>query len=186
MSFATSLLSIGPVVSRDGTKLKARTSTFFALLTLGANLKLFEADTATRRIHFHRRLFWVFARSWDVAFEEVVEVKYGYENLNPFAFISADDATDDFFISLEMRDRSSIALFHWIGEGEFTNNTILPDWWFFGETLFDATGTQQKESMTFYEVLTAMLKPRLRPERRSTTTVPIGPKTLPILPKKQS
>ncbi len=160
MAVALSFLSTGPNIAKIDSKLVANTSLFFTAITLGSCIKSFEADPQARMITYSIRFLWLFKRTWRIPFDDVHEFHYRYSNLMPLSSISAEDSIDSYSVVIETKDHDEIILFRWIGQGEFENNTYLPDWMYWEERMFDLTGTQKSESLGFFELLKAMVFPK--------------------------
>ncbi len=58
---------------------------------------------------------------------------------------------------------AGIHLFHFIGDGAFTNNSRFPDWMYRGERLLDVEGSQERESKAFVELLSKMVRVQVVP-----------------------
>jgi len=157
MAIALPFLNTGPVVSYKDGVLRARSSVFQWLCSLCLGGRSFEADSHTRTITFRRRWFMLFrhTRSW--SFDEIRRVLYTYRDIDPLAGLSwgGGDAIDHYVVALQLNDRhrSEVELFGWTGAGEFRNDGPFPDWFFPDEIIGDLTGTQDKESQFFFEVL---------------------------------
>ena len=158
-----SILSFGPNVRTEAGVIKARTSIPFSLVSLGLCQKRVEVDLRERVFRVLHWNFWVFPKRWTIPFSEVSEIKYSYRDLKAFlpSPNMAGNAWDSYSISLKLHDGHEILLFRWIGEGEFSNESILPDWFYALDYEFDTVGTQKKESLLFYELMNEMVyKPK--------------------------
>ncbi|MBI1292451.1 hypothetical protein GC173_14625 [bacterium] len=157
-------LSISPKVWREGPILHARTNMFVILCRLGLRWTSFRADTQRRVFEVTRHNLWFFPSTRTISFDHVREILYRYED--PFSFMQwidhARDSVDCYTIGLRLYDESELQLFSWTGEGAFANESLYHDLFYWQEFLFDFEGTQKKESLGFYELLTAMIRPRGR------------------------
>jgi hypothetical protein len=68
-------------------------------------------------------------------------------------------------VGLRLQDDKFIHLFFFFGDGTFTNDGPLPDWLYWDDYLFDFTGTQEKESRGFVELLRKMIGVHVEPSR---------------------
>ncbi len=57
-------------------------------------------------------------------------------------FVDAHDSSDWFNVGLRLVGGKEIHLFHFIGDGSFTNNSMFPDWMYWGERVLDVEGSQ--------------------------------------------
>ncbi|MCB2153871.1 hypothetical protein KQI84_03225 [bacterium] len=160
MALQIPFLSTGPKVTVENNVLVARTSTIFSIISLGLCLKSLRADPQRRVVTFRRVFFWVFAKTREIPFDQVKEVHYRYENMHPFASFTAADSIDCYTVILEFHNRDEVTLFRWMGEGEFSNESLWPDWMYWEEILLDVEGTQKKESLAFFEALRGMIIPK--------------------------
>ncbi len=156
--FALSFLSMGPRVTREGERLVANTSLPFRIATLFSWNKRLEACPREGKVVLKRTMLWTFTRTTEIPFQDIREINYKYSNLMPLSSVSATDAIDCYTILLELHDRHEIKLFSWIGQGEFENNSLYPDWVYWDEYIVDFTGTQANASLAFFELLRGMWK----------------------------
>ena len=156
-----SLLSIGPKVWSEGHVLCARTDLITIFTRLGIYWISFRADIPARTFHVTRH-YLAFSSTRSLPFDRVRRIIYNYHDT--FGFLgwlgAARDSRDHYRIGLETWDDEEIMLFDWVGEGEFRNDSIWPDFVYWKEFAFDMTGTQKKESLLFYDALCAMIKPK--------------------------
>ncbi|MFT3756779.1 MAG: hypothetical protein QM769_12725 [Pseudoxanthomonas sp.] len=85
--------------------------------------------------------------------------RYDYADMNALASWTrwSHDSVDCFFVSLRLRDGDEVYLFSFMGDGPFRNSGPLPDWLYWGDFAFDMTGTQQRESLAYAELLKQMI-----------------------------
>lgn len=162
MALSLPFLSTGPKVWMDEDSLHAKTSPVFAACTLGLCVKAVTANRQTQTIVFERTVLWLFKKRVEVRFDEIDEIKYKYDNMVPFESFIAADAFDCYSLVIEFQDRQrdDLLLFRWMGQGEFANNSLYPDIFYWQETLFDLQGTQKKESVVVFEALRRMVFPK--------------------------
>ncbi|MEQ8821251.1 MAG: hypothetical protein RLY93_13505 [Sumerlaeia bacterium] len=160
MALALSLFSVGPKVWKENHCLCARTSLPFAMMTGGLAWKSMVADPHSRTVTVRHQDLWLIPHKWVVPFHDINEIMYTYKDARPMAGWGAGDAIDSYSVGLKLQNADVIHLFRWIGEGEFDNSSYLPDWFYWKDFYFDVTGTQQKESLVFFELLKAMIFPR--------------------------
>lgn len=65
----------------------------------------------------------------------------------------ARNSLDCYTVAVELNNYHQVDLFWWYGEGEFQNESILPDWVYWKQFAFDTKGAQKRESLQFYEML---------------------------------
>ena len=93
-----------------------------------------------------------------MSFARIVGVTYGYEDVNPFSSLGlVHDAFDRFIIGLRVVGRDEVKLFSFFGDGVFTNNGPLPDWWYWKEIAVDFAGTQERESRLFAQLISRLI-----------------------------
>jgi hypothetical protein len=102
-----------------------------------------------------------------VASDSIDAVTYGYEDIFSeqewFAF--AHDSFDWFTVGLRLRGGVQKHLFHFIGEGTFSSHGPWPEWVYWGDYALDLSGSQEKESRAFVEVLSKLVGVPVVPPR---------------------
>lgn len=167
MPFVSRLLSICPRVSKQGSSLVASTAWRMRILTLGWLYRTVRVDPQKQEIRIFRRYFWAFARRQRIRFAAVEAVTYGYGDWAPDAAFSwGHDSIDCFAIGLRLLNGEELHLFYFYGDGTFTNDGPLPDWLYWEDYAFDASGTQEKESRVFVELLSKMMGVSVVPPNR--------------------
>lgn len=152
------LLAICPRIRKDNTQIVARTAWRVRLLLLGLLDRKVMIDPSQRLVTVKSRYLWLIRRERKIPFSQVDAVTYGYEDWSPDQILSfAHDSFDWFTVGLRMKDRSEIRLFNFVGEGSFDNHGPFPDWMYWDQFAFDATGSQQKESRLFVNLLSKMI-----------------------------
>ncbi len=164
MALRFRFLSICPRIRRERDTLEAETAAVLQLVTLGGVYRRVVVDPRSQLVRIRRRLGWIFNTEWLIPFGTIKRITYGYEDMAfaPF-FAWSYDSADLFSVGLWLNDDERIHLFHFYGDGAFTNAGPLPDWFYWQEYLFDATGTQETESRAFVDTLSRLIG------------VPVGP-----------
>jgi hypothetical protein len=158
MAIALPFLSICPRVHKAKGKLIASTAWRFRLLTLGLNLRKVIIDRIDEVVRIRRRYGWIYTRNTKIPFEGIRAVTYGYQDLSLDAYWSwAHDSVDLFSVGLRLHGGKEIHLFNFFGDGTFRNDGPLPDWWYWDDFAFDTSGTQERESRAFVDVLGKIL-----------------------------
>ena len=75
------------------------------------------------------------------------------------------DSFDWFTVGLRLKDDSELRLWNFIGDGTFSNNGPFPDWCYGDEFAFDFSGSQEKESRVYVNLLCKMIGVRVVPPR---------------------
>jgi hypothetical protein len=158
MPFVSRLFSICPHVNKQGNRLVASTAWLVRILTLGWLYRKVLVDPEKKEIRIYRRYFWVFPRRRRIRFAAVEAVTYGYEDWAPDASYSwSHDSVDCFAVGLRLLDGEELHLFYFYGDGTFSNDGPWPDWLYWEEYAFDSSGTQEKESRAFVELLSKLM-----------------------------
>ena len=166
MTLNSRLFSICPRVSKRGSRLVACTAWRLRLLTLGWLHRQVIVDPAKQELVIQRRYFWVFTRRRRIRFRAVEAVTYGYQDWAAGAsWTWAHDSVDLFSTGLRMRGGEEVHLFYFYGDGTFRNDGPLPDWLYWQDYLFDMSGTQERESRAFVELLSKMIGVPVAPAR---------------------
>jgi hypothetical protein len=160
------LLSVCPRLSKSKGKLVATTAWRLRILTLGWLYRKVVVDPKRRELTLYRRYFWLFPRRRRVRFERIEAVTYGYQDWALCASLSwAHDSLDLFSVGLRLHGGDELRLFYFYGDGTFCNDGPLPDWLYWDEYLFDMSGTQEKESRAFVDLLGKMFGVGVVPTR---------------------
>jgi hypothetical protein len=146
----------------------ATTGWRFSFLTLGLMFRRIVVDTETQTVAIHRRYGWLFGGTRTIRFRDIQAVTYGYDDWSLGARLSYTyKSMDVYVVGLRLYDDREIRVFHFFGEGVFANNGPFPDWWYWSEYVFDLTGTQQRESRRFVELLSRMIGVSVQPSASS-------------------
>jgi hypothetical protein len=158
MTLAFGLFSLCPRIRKADDHLVAATGWRVRLLTLGLLYKRVTVDPDKKVVTVYRRNGWFFTRTRQIPFGSIATVTYGYSDVSGNSSWSwAHDSTDLFTVGLRLQDRKQIHLFSFFGDGTFTNDGPLPDWCYIEQYLTDISGTQEKESKVFVDMLSKMV-----------------------------
>ena len=151
-------LSVCPRIRADQDCLTASTSWLVRILALGLSLRRVVVDRRTRVVTVEQRTAWLFYRTRSFSFAQVAAVTYGYEDANPVAiFSSTHESIDRYVVGLQIVGNDEMWLFSFLGDGVFTNDGPMPDWWYWEDCAMDFTGTQERESKLFVQLLSKLI-----------------------------
>jgi hypothetical protein len=123
-------------------------------------------DPKGQEVTIRRRYFWAFPRCRRLRFRAVEAVTYGYLDWSPGAWLSwSHDSVDLFAVGLRLRGDEEVHLFYFFGDGTFSNDGPWPDWLYWEDYLFDMSGTQERESKAFVDLLSKMFGVSVVPPR---------------------
>ena len=88
---------------------------------------------------------------------------YDYSDLAASSLSTAHNSSDLYNVGLRLHGRKEVHLFYFYGDGEFSNDGPLPDWFYWSDYVFDVAGTQQRESRWFVELLSKMIGVSVEP-----------------------
>ena len=77
----------------------------------------------------------------------------------------AHDSFDQFSVGLRLYNGEDVHLFHFLGDGTFTNNSPFPDWMCWDDYLFDMSGAQEGQSRALVELLCKMVTVKVLADR---------------------
>ncbi len=165
---ATRLLSVCPRLQKESGCIVATTSWRVCLLLLGMLYRRVVVDPKKRRVTIESRYLWFIKRRRSIPFSKVTAVTYGYEDLNPNSVLaySAYNSCDLFTVGLQLNGYTQLHLFNFLGDGTFTNSGPLPDWVYWPDRVFDVSGSQERESRVFVDVLSKLIGVTVVPPRR--------------------
>ena len=165
--FLNRLLASGPRIDRRGNELILKSRVMPQILCLGFGSRRVVLNSAQKVLHLEKRSFWLFHSSRRVEFEWVAEVVYGYKDitLDPCASFDAHREEDLFTVGLRLKNGQDVTLFRFAGGGDFVNNGIWPDWMYWDRYRFDMSGTQDRESRHFVDLLSQMIGVAVVPVR---------------------
>jgi hypothetical protein len=166
VAIISSLFSVCPRVSKARGRLVARTAWQVRLATLGCLYREVVVDLKRDEVTVRRRYLWAFSRRRRVRFGAIAAVTYGYQDWGTSSSWSwAYDSNDLYVAGLRLRDGEDLRLFYFFGDGTFTNDGLLPDWVYWEEYLLDVSGTQDRESRVFVDLLAKMIGVPVVPAR---------------------
>lgn len=122
-----------PEVTVEGNCLVLQSGWRTAALTLGGRKRKVIVDRQKSLITIQDRRFWVSSKQ-TIVFDRVHEVIYGYVDMGGNDWTSGNEQ-DLFTVGLWLKDGKVVTLFRLYGEGEYINNSILPDWMFVDEII---------------------------------------------------
>lgn len=154
MAFESSLLSLRPRITADENRLIAATSWPFRIVTLGLSVRHVIVDRHSKAVIVEHRRAWFWHHRVSFQFREIESITYGYDDVSPTSAVQmAYDSLDRFAVGLRPYGKDEVLLFYFVGDGTFTNEGPLPDWWYWEEYLTDWSGAQQRESQLFVQLL---------------------------------
>jgi hypothetical protein len=156
--------SICPQIVADEQTLTASTSLVTSCLAFGFGSRRVVIDRAARTVSIRRRTAWFYTRTQLIEFRRIAAATYGYQDLSPLAFLGgAHDAVDRFVVGLKLVGADEVRLFSFIGDGVFSNDGPLPDWWYWEDILMDFAGPQERESRIFVTLLSKLIGVTIAP-----------------------
>jgi len=168
MVFSFPFLSLCSRIETEPDRLVARTPTFGRWLLLGASCRRAEIDRVARRVTLERRRFWFFRSARRLDFRHVAAVTYGYDDVYPGAFLLASHRSLDLFtVGVRLANGEEFILAKYFGEGTFSNEGPYPDWVYWDQELIQWSGTQEKASRLFAQLLSKMIGVRIEPPNRT-------------------
>jgi hypothetical protein len=135
----------------------AKTAWRLRILLLFAMLRKVEIVPQAESVSVESRYLWLIRRQHTFPFFNINAITYGYQDDSLGSSWNAHDSSDWFNVGLKLADGKEFHLFHFVGDGTFTNNSVFPDWMFWGERLVDLEGSQERESRTFVDLLSTMI-----------------------------
>ncbi|MBL9166709.1 MAG: hypothetical protein JNN07_03140 [Verrucomicrobiales bacterium] len=161
-------ISVCPQIQAEGDKLTASTSGFIRILNLGSFSRRVVVDRVARTVTVAQRSAWLLQRERVLSFAEIAAVTYGYDDANPFSvFSTTHDSVDRYVVGLLLVGGEEVRLFSFVGDGSFTNEGPLPDWWYWEEYVLDRTGSQERESRLFVQLLSKMIGVTIAPSSQT-------------------
>jgi hypothetical protein len=166
MALAWGLFSICPRLSKRNGKLVAATAWRVRILMLGWLYREVIVDPKREALTIYHRYFWAFTGRRRLPFDAIEAVTYGYQDWAAGASWSwAHDSVDLYSVGLRLRDGDEVHLFYFYGDGTFRNDGPWPDWLYWDDYVFDTSGTQERESRAFVELLSKMMGVSVVPPR---------------------
>jgi hypothetical protein len=166
MAIASPLLSTCPRLCKEGSRLVARTPWRLLISTLGLVYRQVTVDPKKEAVSVYGRYLWLLPRRRRIHFRAIEAVTYGYQDWASDAWWSyAHDSVDLFSVGLRLHGGDEVHLFYFYGDGTFTNDGPWPDWLYWEDYLFDMSGTQERESKAFVDLLSKMIGVPVVPAR---------------------
>jgi hypothetical protein len=166
LAISSPLLSICPRVSKVKGSLVASTAWRLLIPTLGSVYRQVTVDPKREEVTVFGRYLWVMPRWRRIRFRAIEAVTYGYQDWATDAWWTwAHDSVDLFSVGLRLHGGDEVHLFYFYGDGTFTNDGPWPDWLYWDDYLFDMSGTQERESKAFVELLSKMIGASVVPAR---------------------
>lgn len=160
------LFAICPRIRKQRGCIVASTAWRIRILFLATLLRQVVINPADRKLLIHSRYLWLYPRRHQIPFESIKAVTYGYEDMSLDAEIAfAHDSFDWFTVGLRMKDDSELHLFNFVGDGTFSNHGPFPDWLYIEEFACDLSGSQEKESRVFADLLSTLIGVSVIPPR---------------------
>lgn len=153
------LFSIGPRISRQRGRLWIVTGWRTWLLTVGLANREVIVEPERKVLRIRDRIFWFFSRKRTIKFSFIRAIGYGYSDEAEFGGLNMARNTFDIYrVGLKLHGDydNQLHLFCFMGEGSFTNDGPLPDWFYWEDYLFDVAGDQCSESRLLVELLMKM------------------------------
>jgi hypothetical protein len=152
------LINVEPIVAKEGQLLIIKTGWRGHLLSLGAASRKVTVDPVSKIVRLKGRRFWFFGWSRRIEYDWIQQISYGYTGFGGWGW--GEGTTDDLFsISLDLKNNTHVVLCRFFGSGDFYNNTIMPDWWYYGDQLLAdvSRGTQEQNSSALVNLLENMI-----------------------------
>lgn len=152
-------ISVAPGITLSNDALIASSCSLWAFLIFGLYLRQVIVDRVSETVTINQRFFWLLKLQKIHPFSDFVAVTYGYQDFNPFAFMSdTHEALDRFIVGLKSVQGEELKLFSFTGLGGFVNNTSLPDWWYGVENFDGDCGAQVDHSRQVVEALSRLMR----------------------------
>lgn len=158
--WVSSIFRLAPRIRREGRSLIASTSFLGFLCSLTLLQRQVRIDTEHEEVVLRSRWFWFVVRERRIPFAEVEALSYHYSDWNPLTSLGmTGNPLDCYTVSLHLngRRRQPVHLFRFLGAGQFTNRSGMPDWMYWKEFRHDIIGTQEGESRAWVDALQSLL-----------------------------
>ena len=123
-------------------------------LSLGAASRKVTVDPVLKIVRLRGRRFWFFPWARRIEYDWIQQISYGYTSFGGWGW--GEGTVDDLFtISLYLKNNTEVLVCRFYGSGDFYNNTIMPDWWFYGDQMIAEAGrgTQDQNSSSLVNLL---------------------------------
>lgn len=105
------------------------------------------------------RTFWFYRKTRFVPFDAISQILYTYNDIDPIGdWAYTHQQNDLFYVGLKLDRGERVLLFRFYGQGDFSNNTDWPDWFFIGDQI-EAKLTMQNqegESRAYADALSVL------------------------------
>jgi hypothetical protein len=147
---------IGPRISRDGQSVVASSNFLSQLLCLGFAGRRVTIDPRQGLIRVHYRVLWVLTRSRRIEFDWISHVVYDYSGMG--GWYGAYQEGEVYSVALKLKNGQEVLLFQFVGEGDFVNNTVWPDWMYWVEFKVAqfCQGPQEARSLMYAETVSRL------------------------------
>lgn len=151
------LLNSSPTMSRNGDLLVVKSNWRQQLWTLGFGDRRIEIDRSKKIVHIFDRRFWLIPSSRRIQFDWVSQVTWGYTPLSTGFWARYE--YDLFSVGLNLKDGQRVHLFRFFGMGDFVNDSIWPDFFYWSDFLTADLnrGPQTSASRSLAEILSGMI-----------------------------
>lgn len=149
------LLNVRPRIRKIQGALVADTAPHIAVLTLGLKLRRVMIDPKQKAIRMFARYGWFVPRIRHIPFDAITCVLYTYNELNnqlnPLSGWQAYQQQDMFVVRVRLKNGEEPILCRFYGQGDFVNNSILPDWLYWEDQMASnlTRGSQEDESRAY-------------------------------------
>lgn len=147
------LFNVRPRIRLVNGAIVATTAPHIAVLSLGLKLRKVMVDPNHRAIRIFARYAWFFTKVKRIPFEDVKYVLYKYVDASPLGGLpnTTYQEQDLFVVGVRLRNRKEHTLVRFYGQGDFANNSIMPDWVYFDQIGMSrlSQGSQEDESRLY-------------------------------------
>jgi len=149
------LINVEPAISKEGQLLVIRSGWRAYLFTLGAVSRKVTIDPVLRVVHLSGRRFWLFTWARRIEYDWIQQISYGYWSMGGQIPLSEGTQKELFTVSLDLKNNTQVLICRFFGGGDFYNNTIMPDWWYYGDQWVSeaARGSQEEHSSALVNLL---------------------------------
>ncbi len=171
MSYMSSALSDGPIITREGDRLIAVSSLWTQVLALGSWGRRVSVDPHQQTIEIEDRTFWASRSSRTILFRDVTAIGYGYRDTNDLGALSLvlnegrpRRVEDRFSVGLKLAPNGQYTeLFAFAGSGGRSYDfSLLDDWDWPGRNGWFA-GDQDERSRQFANLLASIIGRKVVP-----------------------
>lgn len=149
-----------PRIRRRGRMVAITSGLRVVVMTLGLLHRTVLLDLDQNVLRIIDRRGWFFRRYRRIPFERVAAVTYGYQDTAPFSSVSMEYRQWDLYtVGIRLRDQEDVLLFRFFGQGDYINNSLLPDWMFTDEIVIAelTRGGQETRSRLLVELLSHVM-----------------------------